>query len=137
MAAPKGETDLHKMLKSLKPILHPGIFVFTSISIKDRNLIPNEEIQCEFKEKEGISLVLEKKFADKYNFVKYDFTCSWIQLEVHSSLEAVGLTAAFSNALAKAGLSCNVIAGFYHDHIFVQDDKTDEAMEVLHKMKDQ
>ena len=137
MAAPKGETDLHKMLKSLKPILHPGIFVFTSISIKDRNLIPNEEIQCEFKEKEGISLVLEKKFADKYNFVKYDFTCSWIQLEVHSSLEAVGLTAAFSNALANAGLSCNVIAGFYHDHIFVQDDKTNEAMEVLHKMKDQ
>ena len=136
MAAPKGETDLHKMLKSLKPILHPGIFVFTSVSIKDRNLIPNEEIQCEFKEKEGISLVLEKKFAEKYNFVKYDFTFSWIQLEVHSSLEAVGLTAAFSNALAKAGLSCNVIAGFYHDHIFVQDDKTNEAMEVLNKMKD-
>ena len=136
MAASKGETDLHKMLKSLKPILHPGIFVFTSVSIKDRNLIPNEEIQCEFKEKEGISLVLEKKFAEKYNFVKYDFTCSWIQLEVHSSLEAVGLTAAFSNALAKAGLSCNVIAGFYHDHIFVQDDKTNEAMEVLNKMKD-
>ena len=32
--------------------------------------------------------------------LSYHFVCSWITFTVHSSLEAVGLTAAFSNALS-------------------------------------
>lgn len=51
--------------------------------------------------------------------LKYDFVASWISLQVHSELGAVGLTAAFSEALTQAGVSCNVLAGFYHDHILV------------------
>jgi hypothetical protein len=35
----------------------------------------------------------------------------------------VGLTA----ALADRGISCNVIAGVYHDHLFVPDDRAEEA----------
>ena len=120
--AATGETDLRK-------------FVFTTVSPEDRNLIPNGDVHCEVKEVEGVTLVLEKNIADKYNnFVKYEKTWSWIQLEVHSSLAAVGLTAAFSTALAKANLSCNVMAGFYHDHIFVDVAKTAEAMQVLRRL---
>ena len=44
------------------------------------------------------------------------YECKWIQLEVHSALEAKGLTAAFSRALADSLISANVVAGFYHDH---------------------
>jgi hypothetical protein len=56
---------------------------------------------------------------------------AWITLTVHSSLEAVGLTAAFSRALTEAGISCNVVAAYYHDHIFVPTRDAGQAMQVL------
>ena len=53
---------------------------------------------------------------------------------VHSSLEAVGLTAAFALALAQQNISCNVIAGYYHDHIFVSDDDVQQALVILNNL---
>jgi len=61
----------------------------------------------------------------------YSMTCAWITLTVHSSLEAVGLTAAVSKALTNANISCNVIAAYYHDHIFVPAQDAQQAMDVL------
>ena len=58
---------------------------------------------------EGITLVLEKNIADQYDFIKYEFECAWIQLEIHSSLEAVGLTAAFSKALAEVNKQLTLV----------------------------
>ncbi len=54
-----------------------------------------------------------------------------ISLTVHSDLEAVGLTAVFAGALGAEGISCNVIAGFHHDHLFVQWDRREDAMAAL------
>ena len=54
-----------------------------------------------------------------------------ISLGVHSSLEAVGLTAALSTRLADAGISANVIAALRRDHFFVPWDRRDEALAVL------
>ena len=63
--------------------------------------------------------------------IPYETTCAWITLTVHSSLEGVGLTAAVSRALAEADISCNVVAAFHHDHLFVPLKDADRAMKVL------
>ncbi|WP_260563531.1 ACT domain-containing protein [Alteromonas sp. KS69] len=53
---------------------------------------------------------------------------------VHSSLDAVGMTAVMSAALTQANISANVVAGYYHDHIFVPAGRADEAIAVLFEL---
>ena len=130
----KGETDLSILLKSVKPVLNEGEYVFCSV--KENKTIENDKLVCCFKEKEGTTIVVEKAIADKMNLY-YSFVSSWITLSVHSSLEAVGLTAAFSKALSDAGISCNVIAAYYHDHIFVPVKDKLRAMEALTTLSQQ
>ncbi len=78
-------------------------------------------------------MVMQRAIADKLGF-PYKHVCSWITLEVHSSLDAVGLTAAFSTKLAEHNISCNVIAGYYHDHLFVATEDAQSAVRVLGKL---
>ncbi|MBI1402145.1 MAG: ACT domain-containing protein [Porphyrobacter sp.] len=59
-----------------------------------------------------------------------------ITLTVHSALEGVGLTAAVSGALAEAGIACNVVAGYHHDHLFVPWERREEAVAVLRHLAD-
>ena len=61
----------------------------------------------------------------------YSFVGAWITLNVHSALEAVGLTAAVSRALTEAGISCNVVAAYYHDHLFVPAEQGERALKIL------
>ena len=124
----EGEKDLQKLLKNMKPVLNSGEYVFAVVKNLD-NILRTDTL-FEFKEKEAITLVLEKNKADTLK-LSYQFISSWITLKVHSSLEAVGLTAAFSTALTKHKISCKVVAGFYHDHIFVDTKDAKKAIEVL------
>ena len=98
--------------------------------LKDINL---EEVILVFKEQEVTTVVIKKELADSLK-LEYSFIASWITLRVHSSLKAVGLTAAFSNALSKNGIGCNVVAAFYHDHIFDDHNDAIKAMEVLNQL---
>ncbi|MFV9551518.1 ACT domain-containing protein [Algibacter sp. PT7-4] len=123
-----GEKNLEKLLKEMKPLLNPGDFVFTTI--KNLDAINRADTICEFKEAEGVTVVIEKNKADMLN-LRYVCVVSWITLRVHSSLEAVGLTAKFSAALTLHDISCNVIAGYYHDHIFVDKKDAKKAVRVL------
>ena len=116
----KGEKELYKLLKTMKPKLNIGEYVFCVVN--DLATINIDEAILIFKEQEGNTIVIKKELAERLKF-DYSFVCSWITLTVHSSLEAIGLTAAFSTALSESGISCNVVAAFYHDHIFV--DKKD------------
>lgn len=125
------ETNLSKLLKTLRPVLNEGEYVFCLLP--NLKVIDDTEIVGLFKEKEGNSVVITKQTADTLN-LSYTYVAAWITLSVHSSLEAVGLTAAFSAVLANEGISCNVIAGYYHDHIFVSVEDARKAIEVLEKL---
>ncbi len=123
-----GETDLTNLLKGMTPVLNEGDYVF--VTVKNLDKIGRNDTICEFKEEEGTTIVIEKNKADTLK-LNYTFIASWITLTIHSSLDAVGLTAAFSGALAKNDISCNVIAGYYHDHIFVDKKDAKKAMQTL------
>lgn len=124
--------DLKILLKSMQPVLNQGCYLFVSAE-----QIPNFEIKqaiASIREAEDLSLVISKETALEYH-LPTDELFSWISLSVHSDLQAVGLTAAFSSALAQAGISCNVIAGLRHDHIFVPLDDTARAMQTLRQLQ--
>lgn len=123
-----GEKDLQQLLKSMKPEHNLGDYVFCKVqNLENINL---EEIEMFFKEKEAFTLILKKETADRLK-LDYSVLMAWITLTVHSSLEAIGLTAAFSKALSENEISCNVVAAYYHDHIFVNKKDIDKAIEVL------
>jgi hypothetical protein len=123
-----GEKDLQTLLKSMKPEHVSGDYVFCKV--ENLEAVNLNEIEMFFKEKEAFTLILKKEIADNLQ-LEYSIIMSWITLTVHSSLEAVGLTAAFSKALSEQQISCNVVAAFYHDHIFVNKKDTEKAMQIL------
>ncbi len=126
-----GELNLHTLLKTLNPKLNNGEYVFCSVT--DAAPVDIKDVVSIFKEEGSLTIIIKKELADKLK-LDYSFVCSWITLTVHSSLEAVGLTAAFSKALADNGISCNVVAAFYHDHVFVNKHDAEKAMLVLNKL---
>lgn len=122
--------ELSKLLRSLEPSLIEGEFVFCSI--KDAKYGDFAELSpvASFVESEGLTVVLEKDTADRVDW-KYESSFRLITLTVHSSLESVGLTAAVAAKLAKLGISANVMAAYFHDHIFVPVKQAEEALEAL------
>ena len=123
-----GETDLSKLIKEMKPELNLGEFVFCVTDSGNHPLFA--DAICHFQEAEGTTMILSKQKADQAK-LPYSGTYAWITLTVHSSLEAVGLTAAVSKALAHADISCNVVAAYYHDHIFIPVQDAKRAMDTL------
>lgn len=135
----QGETDLTKLITGMRPRLNVGEFVFCSVPRNSKELyssIPRDRVIMEFKEREGITIILDKRDADQYLHMglKYDYVAAWLTLEIHSSLDAVGLTAAVSSSLAAASISANVVAAYHHDHIFVNAKDGTKALEVLESM---
>lgn len=123
-----GETSLGALLRSMNPELNEGEYVFCTVA--DSKRVEGIELVGSFREREGLTVILERNQAQRLG-LDCDYVMAWITLTVHSSLAAVGLTAAFASALGQAGISCNVVAGFYHDHLFVGKDDALKAMTTL------
>ncbi|MGO4588701.1 N-acetyltransferase [Paenarthrobacter sp. 2TAF44] len=122
-----GETDLKTLLASLHPVIREGDYVY---ALWPHGKPLEGDIEAAVREAEGLTVVLRRGEADRLG-LSYDFVAAWITLQIHSALEAVGLTAAVSAALTHAGISCNVLAGFHHDHLLVPIADTDRALDVL------
>jgi uncharacterized protein len=122
-----GETNLSVLLKSMTPTLDPKPF---GIVLDIKRVFPPAMAFALIAEEEGVTIIAP---AERLTSEGFDVKELWakITLEVHSSLEAVGLTAAFAKALGEVDISANVVAGFHHDHIFVQWDKREAAIEAL------
>lgn len=127
-----GQKELNKLLKSAEPELNEGEYVFCTVSENEEQ--PFQSI-LQFYEEEGSTLVIERKKADDAGIAYKNIFC-WITLTVHSSLKAVGFTASFSSALAKQGIRCNVVAGYYHGHLFVPKEDAKKAIKVLSGLGD-
>ncbi len=122
-----GETDLEAMLSTLTVSRRPGTFVVTTVAepVKLGN-----GVHALVSESEGTTVVAEVDVASDNGWA-HDFECAWLTLDVHSSLDAVGLTAAVSRTLADQGIACNVIAGSFHDHLLVPLASAEDAIAAL------
>ncbi|SPH22171.1 hypothetical protein ASD8599_02917 [Ascidiaceihabitans donghaensis] len=123
-----GELDLSTLLKTLKATLVDGVYVFvTRPPGSPTDHLPARMV---FHEAEGPTLIMLQKDAEKHG-LDHAFACRMITLDVHSALEAVGFMAVIATKLAAHDMGVNPVAGFFHDHVFVPEDKADEAMQVL------
>ena len=124
-----GETDLDVLLLSMEPVLGKVNYVFCTVKERIQDIIEFDPWAI-VREDEGITVVVEEEKA-KEKGIKFIGPFRCITLNVHSSLYAVGLTAVIATELAKNNISANVIAGYYHDHVFVEEGKAEEALSVL------
>ena len=125
-----GEIDLGKLLATMSPVLIDGEYIFYSFENAGYGDHANLNPIAAFKESEGLTLVIPKSKADEYG-LSYESVFKGITLQVYSSLDAVGLTAAFSKKLSEHRISANVISGYFHDHIFVQSNHAEKAIAAL------
>jgi hypothetical protein len=117
-----GEKDLRTLLAAMHPVRRDGEYVHV--------LWPHGKelaggIAAAVREAEGLTVVMPRAEADGLG-LSYDFVGAWVTLQVHSSLEAVGLT--------DAGISCNVLAGVHHDHLLVPVAGAERTLEVLRRL---
>ncbi|WP_422479001.1 ACT domain-containing protein [Pleomorphochaeta sp. DL1XJH-081] len=124
--------DLHTILASLEPVLDAQSYVFSLLGESDdiAAMVQSIHVWATVREYEGVTCILAKEEADRKGW-SYQGVWRRITCMVHSSLEAVGLTAMLSSTLARHGISANIVAAFYHDHVFVPDERADEAMQLL------
>ncbi|WP_080440037.1 ACT domain-containing protein [Burkholderia ubonensis] len=126
-----GEQDLLKLCATLKPVMASAVYVYCSFP--DFVLAEGVSALCTIRESEGLTAIIERADAQRLG-LPYIYDARLITLSVHSSLNAVGFIEVISGKLADSGIPCNVIAGYYHDHILVPVDRADEAMDRLREI---
>ncbi len=117
-----GESDLETLLKTLKVIRHEGVWRFET----NADQLGTSEAIMTFQESEGMTIIAPAAID-----TSSDNRWVWLEMSVHSDLNAVGFLARIAVALSEAGVPCNAVAGYYHDHIFVPEDKADVAVKAL------
>ena len=124
-----GETDLNKLIASMRPELRDGTYVFVTMPLVDADLIGLGAVMS-FHEAEGVTMIIPEQAASATG-LKGVFPCRMVTLTVHSALDAVGFLAAITTRLAAAGISVNTVSAFFHDHLFVPAGQAEKTVEIL------
>jgi hypothetical protein len=124
--------DLQQLLRELRPLLNDGVYVYASVA-GDADLRGLRPLAT-FREAEGLTVIAAEADARRAG-IEPLFRAAWITLRVHSDLAAVGLTAAVARALGAAGISCNVVAAAFHDHVFVPVERAGDALAALQALQ--
>lgn len=117
----------------MQPVLGDSEYVFATLKQDSSVSLSGLAPLGTFQEKEGLTVIVPKTNAD-FSGLGYEGVFRRITLNVHSSLDAVGLTAAVSTALTHQNISANVVAAYYHDHIFVPVAKASQALSCLQQL---
>lgn len=125
-----GEVVLATLLQNLMPVLSDETYVFVTTTEPEQLALLDPRVKGMFREKEGVTLIVEADYA-RENSLSFEGKFRCITCEVHSSLDAVGMTSAMTAALTHFGISANVVAAYYHDHIFVPENRAEEAVSAL------
>lgn len=124
-----GETDLTRLIAGMSPRLMGQDWGYATAPALPPGLTPFATVA----EDEGLTLIAP--WADlRAAGLTPQGPMARITLFIHSALDAVGLTAAVSSALAAEGISANMIAGFHHDHIFVPAADAERALATLQSL---
>ncbi|KAB7613422.1 ribonuclease H family protein [Amylibacter sp. SFDW26] len=126
-----GEMDLDTLIGSMEPVLYPEHYVFATTT--DTEIVTRAKAKMVFEEAEGTTLIVLKEEAERLG-LEGEFLCQMITLNIHSSLEAVGFMARIATHLSKLDMGVNPVAGFYHDHLFIQVEKVPAAMGGLREL---
>ena len=124
----RGETNLQLLLAGMDACLHDPVFAFASVYDVPAEVTPI----MVFREAEGMTIVAEASALEAVG-IEFTYRCRMITLQIHSALDAVGFLAVITTRLAADGISVNPVSAFHHDHLFVPEERADEAIALLRK----
>lgn len=126
------ESDLNRLLGSIAPRLHSGVFVFCELP--HGVLLQAEDVQLLFYEDETTTVVLREDVASAKGLCG-ELPSAWITLGASSALETVGFLAIITARLAAAGICVNVVSAYRHDHLFVPVEASEKVMALLAELE--
>lgn len=127
-----GLTDLQQTLQSLKVLCDDIEYGFASI--ENESQIDRNKVLATFHENGRLAVIAPLNYLNSLN-IENEGPYAKLTIDIHTSLELVGLTAVMATELAKNGISANVVAAFYHDHVFVQYELRKQAIDLLEALK--
>lgn len=131
------ETDLTRLLSTLTVKRHEGIWRFETIPAEQSswvelvNLRDSRRIAMLFQEEEGLSVITQAN-----DDTPAENRWAWLELSVYSDLQAVGFLARVAAALTEAGVPCNAIAAYHHDHLFVPEPRAADAIAAIEALRE-
>ena len=128
-----GARDLAHLRANAAPLLHPAPVAVATLAGGEVPDALRAQVIATMREREGLTLYVDLAAAEAAG-LPILMRAAWISLDVHSDLEAVGFTAVFAQALAARGIAANVVAGAWHDHVFVPLDRAQDAMDALRSL---